>query len=83
MLELGKYSKEEHTRIINFLSKVAPNKVFLIGTIFYETGDKSNFTVFQNVSELNLYLRKNPIKNGNILIKGSRGIKLEKVLEYL
>ncbi|NOR76660.1 MAG: UDP-N-acetylmuramoyl-tripeptide--D-alanyl-D-alanine ligase [Draconibacterium sp.] len=83
MLELGKYSKEEHTRIIIFLNKVAPNKVFLIGTIFYETGYKSNFMVFQNISELNLYLRKNPIKNGNILIKGSRGIKLEKVLEYL
>ena len=41
------------------------------------------FNTFNNVSELTAYISKKPIKNGNILIKGSRGIQLEKVLEFL
>jgi len=83
MLELGEYSKNEHLTIINLLADFKTKEVFLVGPIFTETGKKFNLKTFQNVSELNFYLGKNPIKNGNILIKGSRGIELEKVLKYL
>jgi len=83
MLELGEYSKNEHLIIINLLTDFKTKEVFLVGPIFTETGKKFNLKTFQNVSELNSYLEKKPIKNGNILIKGSRGIELEKVLKYL
>ena len=83
MLELGDYSQQEHTSILELIENLKPTKVFLVGSIFAEIGANFNFKTFQNVSELNLYLRNNPIKNGNILVKGSRGIQLEKVLEFL
>ena len=83
MLELGEYSKDEHLTIINILNNSNVKDVFLVGSIFSKIGNKSNLKTFQNVTELNSFLQKNPIKNGNILIKGSRGLELEKALEYL
>ena len=38
---------------------------------------------FKNTDELIEYLKQNRIKNKNILLKGSRGIALEKVIEFL
>jgi len=42
-----------------------------------------NAKTFSNSDELVDYLKQNPVKNATILIKGSRGIKLEKVIEVL
>lgn len=83
MLELGDYSLEEHKNILDLINELKPKDVFLVGPIFSELGGELNFKTFKSVSELNLFLRNNPIKNGNALIKGSRGIQLEKSLEYL
>lgn len=83
MLELGKYSKQEHTSILELLKELKPLEVYLVGSEFSEVADKFIFKPFSNVDQLNKHLEKNPIKNGNILIKGSRGIQLEKVLDYL
>ena len=83
MLELGKYSNDEHIKILNLIYELKVEDVFLVGSIFSEIGKNFNFKTFLNVSELNEFLRKKPIKNGNILIKGSRSIELEKVLKFL
>ena len=83
MLELGDYSLKEHTAILELITELKTVNVFLVGSVFAETGKTFNYNSFQNISELNTYLQKNPIKNGNILIKGSRDIQLEKVLEFL
>ena len=83
MLELGTYSNQEHKAIIELIDSLNPADVYLVGSIFSEVSEGFKFKTFKNVTELNLYLEKNPIKNGNILIKGSRGVQLEKSLEYL
>ncbi len=83
MLELGKYSHDEHAKILNLIIELKATNIFIVGAIFTEIGKEFNFKTFLNVNELNEFLQKKSIKNGNILIKGSRGIELEKVLEYL
>ena len=83
MLELGNYSKQEHTYILQLLEELNPTEVFLVGSGFLEVATKFRFNTFSDVHKLNKYLENNPIKNGNILIKGSRGIQLEKVLDFL
>ena len=83
MLELGDYAEQEHSRILELLDNIERSKVFLVGPIFMEIARNSNFNMFKDVSELKYFLQNNPIKNGNILIKGSRGIQLEKVLDLL
>ncbi len=83
MLELGDDSSKEHDAIVNLLKKKNINTVLLVGPHFVEAGKKNQSKTFSNADEVVDYLKKNPVKDSTILIKGSRGIKLEKVVEAL
>lgn len=80
MLELGEYSKDEHTSILELLKDYSEITVFTVGKNFLEITKNFNCQSFQNVETLCGFLQDNPITKGDILIKGSRGIQLEKVL---
>ena len=59
-------------------------RYFLVGKAFYEhkfSGDHFHF--FDNYDELKKHLEDHPLKDQLILIKGSRGIALERSLDYL
>ncbi|HQF11201.1 MAG TPA: cyanophycin synthetase, partial [Paludibacteraceae bacterium] len=81
MLELGKQSEEEHRNIILLLQQNGFKNVLLVGSQFQKVND--NYRTFQNVEDLIKYLESSPLQGQNILIKGSRGIHLEKVLPFL
>lgn len=81
MLELGKYSLDEHTSILQLLQNYPSINVFTVGEIFYKVAKDFKCNSYQNVNDLIEYLNDNPILKGDILIKGSRGIQLEKVLD--
>jgi len=83
MLELGEYANREHQEIIELLEELNFKDAFLVGPEFCKAAKDSQFMTFNKIDELLTYWKDNTIKNGNILIKGSRGIQLEKVLEYL
>jgi len=57
------------------------SSTFLVGKEFSKANTGDNIKSFIHVDKLCAYLKNEPIKNGNILIKGSRGIQLEKVLD--
>ena len=81
MLELGNESKSEHQQIITLLQSLELTDVLLVGENFKST--KNDFRSFDNVAQLIDYLKDNPVENTWVLIKGSRGIKLEKVMDFL
>jgi UDP-N-acetylmuramoyl-tripeptide--D-alanyl-D-alanine ligase len=81
MLELGGQSAEEHQNIITLLQQNEFDSVLLVGKEFKNT--RNTYHCFNDVSELQTYLKEHPIQNNYVLIKGSRGIKLEKVLTTL
>lgn len=83
MLELGDDSEKEHAAIVNLLKQKNILSVLLVGNYFTEAGKAINATTFANSDQVFEYLQQHPIKNTTILIKGSRGIKLEKVVEAL
>lgn len=83
MLELGKYSQKEHQELLSKIKEFGFEEVFLIGKEFGAANQGFCFKSFEQVDELGEFITKNPIKNGNLLIKGSRGIQLEKILQYL
>jgi UDP-N-acetylmuramoyl-tripeptide--D-alanyl-D-alanine ligase len=81
MLEMGDESFAEHKAIIELTKKLLLNGIF-VGKEFAKVGDKT-IAVFENVTEAKLYLQSKNIEHNTILIKGSRGIKLELVKDVL
>ena len=83
MLELGNSSAEEHQKIADFIEEQNFTEVFLVGPQFKNTTSITEKKKFDQVELLSNYLKTQPIENKLILIKGSRGIHLEKILELL
>ena len=81
MRELGEKSPELHADVIDLANKYTFEKVLLCGDFFSAVGQK--YTCFKTVEELSEYLETNPLRGYDILIKGSRGIHLEKIIEKL
>ena len=81
MRELGEYSHLEHQNIVNMLAERKAENVFLVGEEYMQT--TSPYPVFENVDCLHKYLQDNPLKDKNILLKGSRSTKMEKLLDIL
>lgn len=84
MFELGETSGKEHQLIVDYLEKNNFGKVFLIGHNFFKTHVKlSGIRKFETFDDLKLALNNHPITNSFLLIKGSRGMALERILEVI
>lgn len=79
MFELGTFSKEEHQNIVDIVKKYEWEDVFLIGEHFAST--ESDYNRFKNFAEFNRFFEKKYFQNTFFLIKGSRGMALERVLD--
>jgi UDP-N-acetylmuramoyl-tripeptide--D-alanyl-D-alanine ligase len=77
MLELGSESEQEHKNILNLATKLNLFG-YVIGPIFSKIAEK-DFTYFPSTSEATDFLNKNKVSDSLILLKGSRGIGLEKL----
>ena len=82
MRELGDESQSEHRKIISLVEECGFKEVFLVGEEMTSAAE-GRFTTFENTDELCDFLKMHRVTDKHILIKGSRGIRLEKVLEYL
>jgi UDP-N-acetylmuramoyl-tripeptide--D-alanyl-D-alanine ligase len=83
MLELGEKSEEEHIKLLETIQSHIFGKVFLVGPVFKKISVNSGFKAFYTVDELIDFLKHTPVKGKTILIKGSRGIGLEKAYDML
>ncbi len=80
MLELGDESKKEHQSILLLAASFAFDQIFTVGQHFKEINEENSFNT---ADELLQYLEAHPITSKTILLKGSRGIALEKMIEAL
>ena len=84
MFELGKDSLEEHQNIVDLLSKSNLDAIFIIGEHFNQTKHSSdNIFQFDSFDDLILHLSNEEFENSTILIKGSRGMAMERILDVL
>lgn len=84
MRELGQASKQAHTDILDLALQCDFEKIFLIGNNFEHCSEKRNFiTWFPDTESFMEEIKKTPLDNQFILIKGSRGNRLERIVELL
>jgi len=79
MLELGSESDKEHETILRLIEPMKFQAVYLIGPVFTRLNRKREFLCFQDVDLARMWFEHHPVKDSTILLKGSRGIRLEKV----
>lgn len=84
MFELGDESKQEHKLIVDSLLNQNKSECYLIGKSFYENKvAQENIQFFDTFDAFVAHLKTIHFKDNTILIKGSRGMALERTLEYI
>ena len=84
MFELGEESTFEHKNIVELLKKQTQIEFYFIGLEFNKVKfEQSNFHFFATFEEAKSVISEKKFKNNYILIKGSRGMALERIVELL
>ena len=84
MFELGAESKAEHKEIINSLLNSDQVRCFFIGQEFYANKiEKQNFNFYKSFEDFSKDLRTTKFDRNTILIKGSRGMALERTVDFI
>ena len=84
MFELGATSEEEHQNLVSNMEHMEFEKIYLVGDNFFKThSEKSNISKFKSFQDLSDALKESKPTQGHILVKGSRGMALERVLDVL
>jgi UDP-N-acetylmuramoyl-tripeptide--D-alanyl-D-alanine ligase len=90
MRELGQYEVEEHRNILNLIAEKKFQNVILVGEVFKRAVAEAGSITFKPIlykdsDELVARLKAQPLDKtpSLILVKGSRGISLEKAVEFL
>lgn len=81
MLELGEESLKEHQYILELAKSLGFDEIITVGPQFKSINDSDN--AYENTASLIERLKDKPLNYSNILLKASRGIALEKVIDYL
>ena len=83
MFELGQESNKYHQQIINYLEKLSNTLTYVVGVNFCKTNHSKKIKSFPSTKELINNISKLNISNYSILIKGSRTMQLEKIVEFI
>lgn len=78
MFELGQAAVEEHQRIADLAASLHFNQLFFVGENYYTI--QGDHATFNSIEDLKDHLAILNIENATILIKGSRGMALERLL---
>ena len=83
MFELGKQTFTEHENILNKCLKLGITKIFTIGSNFISTKvDNEKIEKFANIEQFIDSFSKSKLHFESVLIKGSRSMKLEKLIPF-
>jgi UDP-N-acetylmuramoyl-tripeptide--D-alanyl-D-alanine ligase len=83
MLELGDESEPEHKKVIRLAEELGLNNAMYVGPVFMSLLEGGQAPVFRTSGEALEFLATHTPEGKTILIKGSRGIRLETVEEVL
>jgi UDP-N-acetylmuramoyl-tripeptide--D-alanyl-D-alanine ligase len=81
MKEMGAYSKEMHLDLVTLIRKYKFDQIVLVGNEFQGLLEEQEGLYFENSDGAKAWWQHATVDNYTILLKGSRGIALEKILE--
>lgn len=81
MRELGQDSAEEHQKIVDYLEECGFERVILVGSQFAAT--RHSYETYADAPALIEALKQQKPAGKTILIKGSNGVRLSSIVEYL
>ena len=81
MREMGEFSHSEHQKLVDYIVEQNAELVVLVGDEFENCNIPKDFHLFKTSSEAKAYLDSVPLDGFNLLLKGSRGIKLEVIID--
>jgi len=79
MMEMGAQSEQEHKDLVQLISEYKWDTVVLVGKNFENMSSEALY--FNNSAEVKEWYAKQHFKEMQILIKGSRSLQMEKVIE--
>jgi UDP-N-acetylmuramoyl-tripeptide--D-alanyl-D-alanine ligase len=79
MMELGEESLEEHEKLVNYIKNYSWDKVVLVGGDFGKITHP--YLYFSSSTEAAEWFKKQDLQDSYVLIKGSRSMQMEKILE--
>lgn len=82
MRELGETGPSEHQKIMDLANELGLD-CWLVGPILFSLKEKINYKAFASTDDAKRYLQEHPIAQTLVLLKGSRGIKLEGLSDLL
>lgn len=83
MLELGREADVEHLGILKLLETLSIDSVMLVGPVFKRLNFNREWLTFESSPDARNWIEAHPVTNANILLKGSRGIRLEEIVRSL
>jgi UDP-N-acetylmuramoyl-tripeptide--D-alanyl-D-alanine ligase len=83
MLELGHESLPEHAKVIETLDSMEGTEVLLVGPVFTSIAKGLKTKTFSSSGEAREWLSRENLSGYTVLVKGSRGMMLEKVYDAL
>jgi UDP-N-acetylmuramoyl-tripeptide--D-alanyl-D-alanine ligase len=84
MLELGAYANEEHQKTVTLLEDTNLEEILIVGEEFFKTSSNDSRVIkFKTLNKIKEYLKNKSFNNKNILLKASRGMGLEKLIQVL
>ncbi|MDE0916859.1 MAG: UDP-N-acetylmuramoyl-tripeptide--D-alanyl-D-alanine ligase [Flavobacteriales bacterium] len=83
MRELGTHSRHSHSRIVGLCHELALNAIFVGEAFEAVSQDNNTGRFFSSLEELISEIEGGKIKGENILLKGSRGMAMERLLPLL
>ncbi len=81
MKEMGTEEQKEHRELVKLIAEYQWRNVILVGKEFRDMQDE--YSWFENSADAAIYVQQHAPTNSSILIKGSRGSKMEVLLEAL
>lgn len=84
MFEIGNEALAEHQKIADLIASTDISRAFLIGELFYKTRiSHPKIQKFKTFEDFTIFIGNETIQNTTLLIKASRGMALERVLELI